>query len=141
MTGDVFEQATRYRDSFDPARGEPIAWLLGIARRCIATNIAQRPAPTGEPPDVAAPGDLEQQSVDRVWLSAAIRALSDRDQELIALRYGADLRARQIGQFFDMSTGAAEVALHRALERLRRELTQGTERPETSSLDPLERPV
>ena len=141
MTGDVFEQAPRYRDSFDPARGEPIAWLLGIARRCIAANLAQRPAPAGEPPDVAAPGDLEQQSVDRAWLSAAISVLSDRDQELIALRYGADLRARQIGELLEMTTGAAEVALHRALERLRQELTEAPERPKTPSLDPLERRV
>jgi len=39
--------------------------------------------------------------------------------ELIALRYGDDLTARQIADLLDLRTNAVEVALHRALARLR----------------------
>ena len=35
ITSDVFERALRYRESYDPKRGEPMAWLIGIARRCV----------------------------------------------------------------------------------------------------------
>ena len=37
VTSDVFERALRYRESYDPSRGEPLPWLLGIARRCVET--------------------------------------------------------------------------------------------------------
>ena len=43
----------------------------------------------------------------------------ERDRELIALRYGADLTARQIAELLGAKTNAIEVALHRALGRLR----------------------
>ena len=52
-------------------------------------------------------------------LADALAKLSRRDRELIALRFGADLTAAQIGERFSISTNAAEVALHRALDRLR----------------------
>jgi RNA polymerase sigma-70 factor (ECF subfamily) len=45
--------------------------------------------------------------------------LPDRDRELISLRYGADLSAQQIGELLGMRRNAVEVALHRAMTRLR----------------------
>jgi DNA-directed RNA polymerase specialized sigma24 family protein len=45
--------------------------------------------------------------------------LPARDRELLALRYGADLTAAQLAELLGMQTNAAEVALHRALARLR----------------------
>ena len=34
VTSETFEKALRYRSSYDPQKAAPIAWLLGIARRC-----------------------------------------------------------------------------------------------------------
>jgi RNA polymerase sigma factor (sigma-70 family) len=48
--------------------------------------------------------------------------LDERDQELIALRYGADLTAKQVATQLGLKTNAVEVALHRVLARLRAEL-------------------
>ena len=39
-TSEVFENALRYRASYDPRKGEPIAWLLGIARRTVKAALA-----------------------------------------------------------------------------------------------------
>jgi RNA polymerase sigma-70 factor, ECF subfamily len=119
VTSETFARALRYRSSFDPKKGEPVAWLLGIARRCI--HDAQV-APAGEVElsyDVAAPGELEAESVERLDLRRAVLTLDLRDRELIALRYGADLTARQIGELLGERTNTVEVALHRALDRLR----------------------
>jgi RNA polymerase sigma factor (sigma-70 family) len=52
-------------------------------------------------------------------VQAAVAQLSSREQELIALRYGADLTGRQIGEVVGMSTHAVEVALGRIEDRLR----------------------
>ncbi len=127
VTSETFARALRYRDSYDPNRGEPLAWLIGIARRCIAAR--------GEPDDVgdslveAVSSDLEERAAQRIDLAGALATLSARDRELLALRYGADLTARQIGELLELRTNAVEVALHRALASLRRTLGEDAAAP------------
>ena len=128
VTSETFERALRYRDSFDPNRGDPVAWLIGIARRCIADAAMKRETATAELPERAFEGQ-EDASLDRLELRAAVAQLDERNRELVALRYGADLTARQIGELLDLKTNAVEVALHRALSRLRHELEVEDVRP------------
>jgi DNA-directed RNA polymerase specialized sigma24 family protein len=52
-------------------------------------------------------------------IATALAQLSEQDQELIALRFGADLTAAQMAQILGSKTNTVEVALHRALARLR----------------------
>jgi RNA polymerase sigma-70 factor, ECF subfamily len=118
VTSEVFERALRYRDSYDPSKGEPAAWLIGIARRRIDTSGRRWETASAEE-DAAAPGDLEADAVRRLTLRSAIAKLDQRERELIALRYGADLTARQIGELLGERTNTIEVALHRAVRRLR----------------------
>ncbi|MBA2476274.1 MAG: sigma-70 family RNA polymerase sigma factor [Actinobacteria bacterium] len=123
-TSQTFERALRYRKSYDPARGEPVSWLLGIARNVIAEGLSAPRLERVEAPDVEARGDLEQEAVERLSLAGALAQLDERERELIALRYGADLTARRIGELLGIKTNAAEVALHRALARLRATLEE-----------------
>jgi RNA polymerase sigma-70 factor (ECF subfamily) len=129
VTNDTFERALRYRSSYDRSKGAPITWLLGIARRCIDDALSNR-LPIAEPPELAGPGH-EEDSLRKLELNRAIASLGERDQELLALRYGADLSARQIAELLEQKTNAVEVALHRALERLRRQLERRETPPET----------
>jgi len=122
VTSDVFERALRYRASYDPNRGEPMAWLIGIARRCVNGAVSDPHRPLSSLEGRAATGDLADEAVNRLSLAAAVSQLGERDRELIALRYGADLTGRQIGAILDMSANAVDVAVHRAVERLRQEL-------------------
>ena len=118
ITSQTFERALRYRESYDSSRGDPAAWLIGIAQRCIAG--ASRPLVVD--PDAAenaAPGRMDEEVQQRLTLKAALATLSDRDQELLALRYGADLTAKQIAAILELKVNAVEVGLHRALGRLR----------------------
>ena len=124
VTSEVFERALRYRKSYDRSKGEPVAWLLGIARRCANAALAARTTDRHEVPEIADRRNLEEDSVRRLALEEAVAQLSERDQELIALRFGADLSAVQIAQVMDAQTNAIEVALHRALARLRAILDQ-----------------
>ena len=122
LTSETFERALRYKKSYDSSKGEPIAWLIGIARRCIE---GRRPSleVSAEHLEAAADhGDLEDDAVRRIALSGAVSRLESRDRELISLRYGADLTARQIAELQGAKTNAIEVALHRALGRLRTHL-------------------
>jgi RNA polymerase sigma factor (sigma-70 family) len=118
VTSETFERALRYRDSFDPRKGTPLAWLLGIAR----STVAGRRLRVHEQLDAeAAAGadEIEEQVAARLDLQAALERLDERDQELISLRYGADLSSKQIGELLGLEPGAVDVSLHRARSRLR----------------------
>ena len=128
VTSEVFERALRYRASYDRTRGEPLQWLFGIARRCVEeARVARPPVERSERPDEPSAEDVDGRVVQRLALAEAIGALDDRARDLIALRYGADLTARQIGEILGLTTNAVEVALHRTLRRLRVELGEGAE--------------
>jgi RNA polymerase sigma-70 factor (ECF subfamily) len=120
VTSATIERALRYRGSYDPGKGDAAAWLVGIARRTIdehyrrevlAETVATVPDSADDP--------FEDRSFDRLALAAAVGRLDPRKRELIALRYGADLTARQIAELLGQRTNTVEVALHRALARLR----------------------
>jgi RNA polymerase sigma-70 factor, ECF subfamily len=130
VTSATIERALRYRGSFDPRKGKPLSWLIGIARSCVDDHLRSRMVPVAEVPDTAASGELEHDAVLRLSLGAAVAALDDHDRELIALRYGADLSSRQIARLLEMETNAVDVALHRARARLRSQLeSRGVEGP------------
>jgi RNA polymerase sigma factor (sigma-70 family) len=134
VTSEVFERALRYRDSYDPSLGEPVAWLIGIARRCIDDMLRTRLLVTAEVPDVPDPADLEEQAIRRLSLAREVARLDVSDRELIALRFGADLTARQIGELLGMTKNAVDVALHRALARLRARLGEQGRRGSAGSM-------
>jgi RNA polymerase sigma-70 factor (ECF subfamily) len=135
VTSQTMEHAYRYRDRYDPAKGEPMAWLIGIARNCVADLVAAREDVVDEPAPESATEEMEEEAMRRLSLRRAVARLDDRERELVALRYGADLTAKQIGRVLGLRPNAVEVALHRALGRLRGHLEGdpiGDLRPSTS---------
>lgn len=120
VTGEAVERALRYRDTFDPKRGDATAWLIGIARRVISDRTL-RELPTRDLPEETADSH-ESSSLRSIELAAAVSALDERDREIVALRFGADLAAKEIAGVLELRVNTVEVALHRALARLRAEL-------------------
>ena len=121
VTAEAVERALRYRDSFDEAKGDATGWVIGIARRVLVSRA--REATTGLDEEAPSGENLEENALRRIQVTDAVGRLGERDRELVALRYGADLSAREIGLLLEMKTNAVEVALHRAVARLRDELT------------------
>jgi RNA polymerase sigma-70 factor, ECF subfamily len=128
ITSETFERALRYKKSYDSRKGEPVPWLIGIARRCIEGR-PQSLDVSSEHYESADRGELEDDALRRIVLSGAVSQLEERDRELIALRYGADLTAKQIAELHGAKTNAIEVALHRALGRLRAHMEGEDESP------------
>ena len=74
VTATAFERAYRKRGRFDPRRGEPRAWLFGIARNAALDELRRR----GRQAELAAePADLD---------GAAVDAGAEQSEQRLALR-------------------------------------------------------
>ena len=131
IVSDTMVTALEQLDRFDPARGSVGNWLFGIARHRIADEqrlrARLRRALSRHPPEQAEDVALvviRDEQAARV--DAAIGRLRAADREVLALRYGAELSAAEIGAVLGIADGTARVRQHRALRRLKDEL--GSER-------------
>ena len=139
VTSETFERALRYRASYDRSKGEPLAWLIGIARRVIAgKGFQSNEVLVAELPDVPASGAIDDEVADALAVRAAVASLDERDRELVALRYGADLTVRQIASLLALRPNTVDVALHRARRRLAATL-EGSSEQESEPETPLVR--
>ena len=103
------------------------AWLYKIARNEILMHHRQRRWTIPLLDVFFSPVSVEQvvqhnQEFDEVMV--AMRQLPARDQELLRLRYHEDLSHAEIGEILNKSARTIAVALHRALKRLRKQLSQ-----------------
>jgi RNA polymerase sigma factor (sigma-70 family) len=127
VTATAFERAYRKRNRFDPRRGEPRAWLFGIARNAALDELRRR---SRQAELAADPADFDGAAVEagaerserRVALRAALAALAPRDRELIALKFFAGLDNAEIAAVLGISESNAGTRLHRAVTKLREAL-------------------
>jgi RNA polymerase sigma-70 factor (ECF subfamily) len=104
--------------------GRPWPWLSRICQREAARLAARRrtsPLPEGLEPSEPS-GDDE--TVERIAVSAAVAELAPIDRELISRRYGEDQTTRWIADALAMPEGTVKVRLHRARKQLERILDE-----------------
>jgi RNA polymerase sigma-70 factor, ECF subfamily len=124
VTATAFERAYRKRTHFDPSRGEPRAWLFGIARNAALDELRRRGRHAeleAEPVDavgIAGSAGVEA-SERRLALAAALAALNAGERELIALKFFAGLANSEIAGVLGISESNAGTKLHRAMGKLR----------------------
>jgi RNA polymerase sigma factor (sigma-70 family) len=123
VTATAFERAYRKRSRFDPRRGEPRAWLFGIARNAALDELRRRGRQAelaADPEDLALrPDESAEERERRLAVSAALATLEARERELIALKFFAGLTNREIGAVIGASESNAGTKLHRAVTKLR----------------------
>lgn len=129
VTSETMLRAVRYKATYDARRGKPISWLIGIARTALADHLAARPVVAEQMVDRPSAQNLEAEAVERLTVADAVARLDQRDRELVALRYGADLSTREIASILGLNANAVDVALHRCRTRLRAELEGGEAGP------------
>jgi RNA polymerase sigma-70 factor (ECF subfamily) len=131
LAQDALERAIRGLKTFNPARGDVEGWLWRIVVNAgrDAGRIAGRQRLVFEL--IADRWSLDDKVVDlgdqlrTEEVLEAVRALSPRHRAVVALRYGADLSYRSVGQALGISEAAALMAARRALANLRARLSQG----------------
>jgi RNA polymerase sigma-70 factor, ECF subfamily len=124
VTATAFERAYRKRSRFDPRRGEPRAWLFGIARNAALDELRRRGRQaelTADPVDAASLADLHpaERSELRLALMSALAKLEAGERELVALKFFAGLTNAEIAQVTEISESNAGTKLHRIVNKLR----------------------
>lgn len=126
VTQQTFERALKAWRRFDPRRAQPKTWLLAIARNLLTDHyrrdrsrlhrhlgeggVGEDQLPAQEGPEA---GGVSPE------LAAALATLRERDREVVALRFGADLRGPEIAELLDLSLANVQQILSRSMRRLR----------------------
>jgi RNA polymerase sigma-70 factor (ECF subfamily) len=101
-------------------------WLMAIARNLLIDHLrasasSQQPPAETEPEIVAAAPDQHSIGLDPD-LEQALGGLSQRERELIALRFGGDLTGPEIAELTGLTLANVQQILSRALRRMRASL-------------------
>lgn len=128
----TFERAFTCREQFDPAKGTFSAWLFRIAHNVVANYYRTRQRRTvyeaeGElPADLITPDPSPESKVIQAeaiaGLMRGLRDLSERDQEVISLKFAGQLSNKEIGQVMRLNEKTVSVVLWRAMRRLQKQL-------------------
>jgi RNA polymerase sigma-70 factor, ECF subfamily len=125
LTSITFEKAWRGRDRYRRDKGAFSTWLFTIARNAAVDHYRARPpvVPLDEAVAVAAgsatPEDESALRSDAARLTKLLPTLTDRDRELIALKYGAEMTNRDIARATGLSESNVGTILYRAVQTLR----------------------
>ena len=131
LTQETFIRALRAWPRFDPRKASERTWLLVIARNLLIDHHRRdRSDPEAEIDERALPSTPGPEADLARWseLSKALGELSDRDREIVALRFGADLTGPEIAEVLGLSLSNVQQILSRSLRRLR-VLLEGVAKP------------
>jgi RNA polymerase sigma factor (sigma-70 family) len=129
LTADVFVAAIESAGSYRPSRGEPAAWLFGIARNVVAgkrrrnakelrTTTSVRGRELVDEDDLAALHErIDRASAARA-LYGELRLLPAGERAVLELVALDDLSVGEAGRVLGIGAVAARVRLHRARRRL-----------------------
>ncbi len=133
LTSQAFLRALDRLATFDPRRGELGPWILGIARNVVRDHVrarrrwgwlpldwlGERADPEPDPEQGAIRGEQDRQ------LLVALRGLSDRERDVLGLKFGAGLTNRAIASVTGLGESHVGVIVYRAIGRLRARLEGG----------------
>ncbi len=139
----VFFQAWKQRQTYEPGRGTVAIWLLGIAHhRLVDFYRLSRPSISWESlPEVPTTDQNPETKVLSEESMALVRrlleALPQPEQELLALRFAARLSSAEIAALIGKSEAATKKQLSRLLRRLQEQYRrQELETPLPDLLEP-----
>lgn len=127
-TAQAFERAFRKRARFDASRGGARGWLFAIARNAALDELRRRKQTASlafepEAADAAGqPHDPIMGAMTRLQVMAALARLQPRERELVALKFFGGLANGEIASVLGISPSNAGTQLHRAIEKLRKEI-------------------
>lgn len=129
----VFEKAFTHRAQYDPTKGAFSTWLFRIAHNELSNFYRSRERQAKWVADAEVPGDMvleaspETQVIEQETIAQLLQGLgqlSERDQEVISLKFGSRLSNKEIGQIMDLKEKTVSVVLLRAMRRLQKQFNE-----------------
>lgn len=132
LVSEVFERVIKKYHTFDPSKSVFEAWIIGIAKNCIADYFRAAKKNKVIPLDhfedsisgSRAPEEIIVKNEDNYLLIKALSTLKERERNLIAMKYAAELKNAEIAQVLGISESNVKVILFRTQKKLRRILEQ-----------------
>jgi RNA polymerase sigma-70 factor, ECF subfamily len=133
LTSITFEKAWKSRANFRKDIGQIRPWLFGIARNVVADHFRKkvREIPLEDIPEAGMMVSFDediQRKLDFQTILALLAGFPDRERELIAMKYGAELTNREIARLTGLSESNVGTILHRVVDKLRTEWEKSRER-------------
>lgn len=130
LTSATFERALRAWSTFDAARASERTWILAIARNLLTDHFRRERHRAGPSVDehpallerMVTTDDPLARELSTEGLVSWLRHLNQREREVLALRFGADLSAREVSELTGLSEANVHQVSSRALGRLRERL-------------------
>lgn len=129
LTATTFERAWKTRSKYNAIIASPSTWFLGIARNVCREYFRKNKENGTEPlmQDKQLPSGVNlekilQERQDKELLQNLLLELPEREQELIALKYGAGLTNRAIAKMTRLSESNVGSILHRTVINLRQKM-------------------
>lgn len=127
LTAHIFEKALVNMAAYRPERAPFGAWLFGIARNAVNDYLrAQRRRPwlsfdwlTQHPSPDPLPETVAIRATTHQHLLNTVARLTERERDLIALKFSGGLTNRRMAELMGMSESHVGVSLYRALQKLR----------------------
>jgi RNA polymerase sigma-70 factor (ECF subfamily) len=124
LTQQTFERALRAWRRFDPERASARVWLLSIARNLLVDHYRADKSARHRPLDEVEEAELGSEPPQpdlgiEPDLAGALAQLSQRDREVIALRFGGELTGPEIADLTGLALANVQQILSRSLRKLR----------------------
>ncbi len=124
LLGDTFERVVKSRGRYNARKGSERTWIYTIALNCLRDHLRRSKA-EGRALERAAGsegglGDERFGDVhERDELMRALGSLETQEREIVALRYGADLRLDDIAAVTGLPSTTVQGRLYSGLRKLR----------------------
>ena len=132
LVSNIFLRALDRLDTYQEKRGAFGVWLFRIAHNVIIDHYRRAARPSPLPLEQAehrtanalSPEQCLAQRQETEALLAGVARLSDREQEIIGLKFGGGLTNRKIAALLGLKENHVAVILYRAVAKLRRGLRE-----------------
>lgn len=126
LTSTTMMHAWRSREQYNSELGTFQVWFFSIARHVVVDHFRKsRPTvPLDAVYELASDFSVEQEAQkqrDFERLYAKLTQLTEREQELIALKYGAGMTNREVAATTGLTESNVGTLLHRTIKKLRAE--------------------
>jgi RNA polymerase sigma factor (sigma-70 family) len=131
VMSEAFERALKGRKRYDPGKASAKTWLYSIALNCLTDHQRRQGAELRALDRVGAPaGDAMldpgiERAENRDEVQRALDLLSEEEREVVALRYGGELSAKETAKVLGEKETTVEGRLYRALRKMRDEVESG----------------